>query len=146
MMSPLNRVTRSTSQPVPYDRLRILIAEDNVINQRVLGRILSRLGVRDFVVVDDGAKAVEEEKARPYHFVLMDMEMPRMDGLEACKLITKRKDHAKVIFVTAHTVADYEARCYDAGGEAFVPKPCRVEIIEQTLQRVIDKFPQILSK
>jgi len=63
---------------IPYADLRILIAEDNLINQKVLSRMLQRLGVKHVDIVDDGQKAVEAEAAEPYDVVMMDMQMPRM--------------------------------------------------------------------
>jgi CheY-like chemotaxis protein len=69
--------------------MKVLVAEDNAINQKLLLRILNRLGINNVVVVDNGQKAVDREAAEPFDVVLMDMRMPVMDGVEACELIMK---------------------------------------------------------
>jgi PleD family two-component response regulator len=87
----LNAKVITNANIVLYQELRVLIAEDNAINQKVLMRILSRLGINNVVVVDDGQKAVDREAAEPFDVVLMDMQMPVMDGVAACEIIMKRQ-------------------------------------------------------
>ena len=123
-----NIPTAGDAHTIPYTKLRILVAEDNIVNQKVLGRMLRHLGVKTVDFVDDGDIAVQREAEVAYDVVLMDMEMPRMDGLEACKLICARNttgslddqprcSHpiAKVLFVTAHVTSSFEDECYVAG-------------------------------
>jgi signal transduction histidine kinase/ActR/RegA family two-component response regulator len=123
-----------------YRDYRVLIAEDNSVNQKVLVRMLKRMELHDIVVVDNGLKAVDREAAEPFDIVLMDMQMPVMDGIEATKRIVGRQegDHpvASVVFVTAHVSSSYEAMCEKAGGVDFLPKPVNLENIEKCFQRV----------
>jgi CheY-like chemotaxis protein len=123
-----------------YRDYRVLIAEDNGVNQKVLVRMLKRMELHDIVVVDNGLKAVEREAAEPFDIVLMDMQMPVMDGIEATKRIVGRQasDHprASVVFVTAHVSTSYEAMCENAGGVDFLPKPFNLEQIQKCFQRV----------
>jgi CheY-like chemotaxis protein len=121
---------------VPYERL---IADDNLINQKVLIRMLKRLGIEHVDVVDNGKKAVDQEAKVPYDFILMDMQMPVMGGVEACRLIIDRKGghpNPKVLFVTAHALNSYKSECVKAGGSGFLAKPFNVRQIEKSFQRL----------
>uniref|UniRef100_A0A7S2YGA6 Histidine kinase n=1 Tax=Entomoneis paludosa TaxID=265537 RepID=A0A7S2YGA6_9STRA len=122
-----------------YQDYRILIAEDNKINQKVLVRMLKRLGIEEITVVENGREAVDAEAAEEFDLVFMDMQMPVMDGLEACELITKRTtghEQATVVFVTAHVSPAFEARCEKAGASGFLPKPFNISDIENCLRSV----------
>ena len=103
--------------------------------------MLNRLGVQNVDVVDNGRQAVDHEAAKPYDVVFMDMQMPVMGGVEACKLIHQRSEagshpRAAVIFVTAHAATAFESECVEAGGAGFVAKPCNIGDIEKCLQRL----------
>jgi len=127
-------VVKSDVNGVPYKELRVLIAEDNKINQKVLMRMLTRLGIKNVDIVDNGRKAVDHESSQAYDVVLMDMQMPVMDGIEACRLISGRQGghpKAKVVFVTAHVSTSFEAECARAGSVGFIPKPFNVRDIEK---------------
>jgi two-component system, sensor histidine kinase and response regulator len=77
--------------------LRILIAEDNKINQKVLVRILNRLQIHNIVVVENGQEAVDQSTIGSFDIILMDLHMPVMDGLEACKLITSQQKYDSLL-------------------------------------------------
>jgi CheY-like chemotaxis protein len=91
-----------------------------------------RLGVKNVVTVDNGKKAVDREIAERFDVVLMDMQMPVMDGLAACRLISNRQleegghPKATVVFVTAHVSAQFEEECFRAGASGFLSKPCNI--------------------
>jgi YD repeat-containing protein len=104
---------------------RILIAEDNVVNQKVLVRVLKRLGVENVDVVDNGQKAIDACIATSYSLVFMDVQMPVLDGFEATKAIKAScfSHSPKVVFCTAHAVEDYREMAFSVGGDGFVPKP-----------------------
>jgi len=121
-----------------YQNLRCLIAEDNIINQKVLARILSRLGITQVEIVDNGAKAVAREAEESFDVIFMDRQMPVMSGLQATRLITSRSvdgshAHAKVIFVTAHALGAHEKEAMDAGASGFLSKPCNIKRVEEFL-------------
>ena len=132
-----------TANSIPFKELRVLIAEDNKINQKVLLRILKRLGFENVDIVDNGKKAVDSEASKPYDVVLMDMQMPIMDGIDACRLIVKREGghpRARVIFVTAHVSTSFVAECERAGGSGFIPKPFNISQIEKCFQNLQSDF------
>lgn len=129
--------TSVSSSTRSLDTLKILVAEDNVVNQKVLNRILTRLGIQNVVTVENGKLAVERESQQDFDIVLMDIQMPIMDGIEACRLIRARSEsHAKVVFVTAHVTPSFEAECNNAGGVAFLPKPCNIQSVGACLKQV----------
>jgi len=124
--------------------LRILIAEDNIVNQKVLMRILQHIGIQNVMVVDNGLKAVEREASQAFDVVLMDMQMPVMDGIDACKHIVARTrsqksphDKASVIFVTATVSDNFREVCLKAGADGFVAKPCNVQDFRQCLMQYV---------
>ena len=82
--------------------IRLLIAEDNLVNQKILTRILKKIGVTNITVVDNGKKALDECKSNEYDVVLLDMQMPVMDGLEACRLIRQEDDGDGLYTVRIH--------------------------------------------
>jgi signal transduction histidine kinase/CheY-like chemotaxis protein len=132
------RVGRTDGAPM-YSDLRVMIAEDNVINQKVLLRMLYRLGILNVEIVDNGKKAVDREASEYFHVILMDMQMPVMDGIEACKIITQRQGghpQALVIFITAHVSESFEEHCAEAGSSGFIQKPCNIRSIEKCFQRI----------
>jgi signal transduction histidine kinase/CheY-like chemotaxis protein len=132
------RVQHNNALPAPLNQcalknLRVLIAEDNLINQKVLCRSLQRLGLEDIAIVDDGQKAVERCSETQYDLVFMDMQMPVMGGVEACRLITARREHGglpKVVFVTANVSEVFEEECKDVGGDGFISKPLNISKLE----------------
>jgi len=123
------------------------MAEDNAINQKVLARMLQRLGIKHLDIVDNGEKAVEKEAKNRYDLILMDMQMPVMDGLEACQLILGRQERGVsshhhttppplVVFVTAQASTETEVACLNAGAAGFLPKPFNIREITKLLQRL----------
>lgn len=124
----------------PWSALRILIAEDNLVNQKVLTRILNRLDVDDISLVNNGEEAVKREAKEPFDLVLMDMQMPIMDGIEACQEINKRTGghkKAKIVFVTAHVADSFKQTCIDNGAIGYLPKPCTKEAVKGVLKHAM---------
>ena len=120
-----------------FEKIRVLIAEDNLINQKVLTRTLKRIGIKYIEIVDNGQKAVDAHasKEKDFDLILMDLQMPIMDGLEATRIITTRKraantEYPKIVFLTAHALSDYRKKADDVGGDAFISKPFKLEIIK----------------
>ena len=135
---------RRKSKIYPPRALKVLVAEDNIINQKVIDRILKHLGVTDITIVDDGKKAVDASFITNYDCILMDMQMPIMDGLEACRQIVKRdgKENANVIFVTAHALVEFKEKALNAGGIDFVTKPFKMEAIDKILVKLEETLLQ----
>ena len=107
--------------------LRILMAEDNQINQRVGKLILQRAGFQ-IDLVDDGSEALEAHKANPYDLILMDCQMPTMDGFEASRRIRSLDAPQPVIVaVTANALVGERERCLGAGMDDYLSKPFQAE-------------------
>lgn len=133
--------TKRTSSPSPSKQqvktiptLKVLYAEDNKINQKVLNRMLSKLGVVDLEIVDDGLQAVERTSQETFDLVFMDIQMPVMDGLEATKRIKASGDSPRIVFCTAHALQDFRQEAQYAGGDGFVSKPFNIQKIQQILE------------
>jgi PAS domain S-box-containing protein len=122
----------------PSERpLRVLLAEDNTTNQRVASRIIERLGHRVDIVAN-GHEAVEAVRLLPYDIVLMDVQMPDMDGLEATRLIRTLPDakgRLPIVAMTASVLDGIIERCRAAGMSDYIAKPFSVPHLRQTLAR-----------
>jgi GAF domain-containing protein/CheY-like chemotaxis protein len=121
------------------DGLRILLAEDNAVNQKLALRLLERMGHRADVV-GDGQAALDALEARDYDLVLMDVQMPELDGLEATRRLRARwpDRRVRVIGLTANAMAGDREACLAAGMDDYVSKPVRPE----TLGAAIAKTPR----
>ncbi|HXA29924.1 MAG TPA: response regulator [Candidatus Angelobacter sp.] len=116
--------------------LRILVVEDNPVNQRVALRLLERYGYRPDVAAN-GAEAVDAVMKLPYDLVFMDVQMPVMDGIEATQTIRRLQPEGegpRIVAMTADVMNDDRDRCLAAGMDAFVPKPVRAESLLAVLE------------
>ncbi len=121
--------------------LSIILAEDNEINARILQVILDRLG-HDAELVMDGQQTLEALRARKFDLVLMDIQMPGMDGLEACRqqrLREKTEDcgHVFIVAVTANALPGVREECLAAGMDDYLAKPFRSEQVSALIDRVV---------
>ncbi len=122
--------------------LKILLAEDNIVNQKVAIRTLSRLGY-DITFVNNGLEAVKEVQKNPYDLVLMDIHMPEMDGIEATNMI-QQLDEARlpkrpqIYALTAGVMEDERESCMEAGMHGFITKPFKASDIVPILKNVSD--------
>ncbi|MFV1883095.1 MAG: response regulator [Balneola sp.] len=119
-------------------KLKILLAEDNAINQKVASKMLERLG-QTCDVAGNGIEAVQMCRLINYDLVFMDMEMPEMDGLEATKMLIKIEDDLKklptIIAMTANAMEEDRKRCLEAGMHDFLPKPVKMEAMQEVLTK-----------
>ncbi len=107
--------------------LRILMAEDNAINQRVAKLILQRAGF-NIDLVADGNEALEAHRMSPYDVILMDCQMPTMDGFEASRQIRQLTQPQPIIIaVTANALVGERERCLSAGMDDYLSKPFQAE-------------------
>jgi CheY-like chemotaxis protein len=115
--------------------LKILVAEDNVINQQVIQHILEKLGYLPKVVAN-GREAVYLMLEQPYDIVFMDLQMPEMDGLEATRLIRETAGSRPVIIaLTANTMEGDEEECLNAGMNDYIGKPVKLEELVGKLRK-----------
>ena len=122
-------------QPHP---LRILIAEDNKINQRVILRLIERIGYRAELACD-GKEAVDAALRSTYDLIVMDVQMPGMDGLEATRVIRSSLSKAEqpyILALTAHATTDDRQSCLEAGMDDYHTKPIDLETLQSTLNRL----------
>lgn len=116
----------------------ILVVEDNIVNQRLAQAQLVTLGFESDVA-GSGSEALEAMARRRYQVVLMDCQMPGMDGYQATAEIRKREAGAGhrtvVIAMTAHALGDARSKCFDAGMDDYISKPVEIEALEAALKR-----------
>ncbi|KAI1817549.1 putative histidine kinase HHK1p [Poronia punctata] len=128
---------------IPKDQLRICIAEDNLINQRIAIQYVQKLGYTHADAYDNGEKAVaglrqKAQEGKPYHVILMDVQMPVLDGYEATKLL--RKDSCEevrnilVIAMTASAIQGDREKCLAAGMNDYLAKPVKAELLKRKLE------------
>jgi len=131
---------------IPKDQLRICIAEDNKINAKIAMQYLQRMGCPNVDMYENGKEAVEglREKARqgtPYHIILMDVQMPVLDGYEATKLLrTDPLEEVREILVIAMTASAIQGdreKCLAAGMNDYLAKPVRQDVLKRKLEAYI---------
>lgn len=118
--------------------LRLLVVEDNVINQKVTLRLLEKLGYRADVA-SDGLEALEALKQHAYDIVLMDIQMPKMDGVEATQQIRSRwaaKDQPRIVALTAYALPGDREWLLKSGMDDYISKPVHIEELVAALERV----------
>jgi CheY-like chemotaxis protein len=124
------------------DALRILVAEDNIINQRYAVNLLESEG-HEVVVVGNGQEAATALERECFHVVLMDVQMPVMDGFEATSVIRAREKstgiRTPIIAMTAHAMGGYRDKCLRAGMDAYVSKPIRRSELMKTITSMTAK-------
>ena len=117
--------------------LRILLAEDNVVNQKLALRLLQQMGYRADLA-SNGVEAVESVERQAYDVVLMDVQMPEMDGLEATRRICARwtdGERPRIVAMTANAMQGDREMCLAAGMDDYLTKPIRVERLVEALKR-----------
>jgi CheY-like chemotaxis protein len=115
----------------------ILLAEDNPVNQRVAQRMLKRMGY-PVDVAANGLEALQALKRKSYSLILMDIQMPEMDGLEATRIIRQQlsaEEQPRIIAVTAHALSYSREMCLDAGMDDYIAKPIQKDELAEILSR-----------
>ncbi len=123
----------------PADLIRVLVAEDNSVNQLVAVRLLERLGCR-VDVAGNGVEAVQMATRLPYSLIFMDCHMPEMDGFEATLEIRRRENDLgltamPIVALTASVLQEDRDRCVSAGMDAIIGKPVQPAELAQVLRR-----------
>jgi signal transduction histidine kinase/HPt (histidine-containing phosphotransfer) domain-containing protein len=142
---------RAVPQPGKLDKsladrypLRVLLTDDNVINQKVASRLLHQMGYKADIA-NNGLEAINALERQPYDIVLMDVQMPELDGLEATRRIRQRqRDPAApptlrrpivIIAMTANAMHGDREKCVAAGMDDYIPKPVRPEVLQTVIER-----------
>lgn len=132
---------KSKNSKLAFDRFRLLVAEDNQMNQMLLHHILDQWHV-DYEMMDDGEKVIAKLKEEKFDLVLMDIQMPVMDGYTTARLIRDElKSNIPIIAMTAHVLVGEKEKCINAGMDDYLPKP----IDEQFLFEILKKYLHIHS-
>jgi two-component system sensor histidine kinase/response regulator len=132
-------VTRQTLQE-QRQSLSFLVAEDNVVNRRLIARLLEKRGHR-VVLAHDGQEALEALEKQHFDIVLMDGQMPEMDGFEATKQIREKEKksgaHLPIIALTALAMQGDQDRCVASGMDGYVSKPIKLEELFSVIEKVV---------
>jgi CheY-like chemotaxis protein len=125
-------------------KLRILVAEDNAVNQAVILRVLQKMG-HTAVLAQNGKEALALAAAEKFDLVFMDVQMPEMDGLAATGAIRENEKisgaHLPIFAMTAHAMKGDRERCLEAGMDGYITKPVRFSDIEETLSGLASAPP-----
>ncbi len=138
-------VTRHTPRDAARRRLRILVAEDNRTNQKVATRVLERMG--HYVdVAANGLEAIAALRAASYDLVLMDVQMPEMDGFEATRQIRDgqtglSQPSIPIVAMTAHAMKGDRERCLEVGMDGYVAKPIEAGALREVIERLVTAVP-----
>ena len=139
---------RRPAAAVPLRRLHILLAEDNRVNQRLATKLLEGRG-HSVVVVENGQQALTTLSQSSFDLVLMDVQMPLMDGIEATIEIRKKeratRDHLAIIALTAHAMKGDEERCLAAGMDGYLSKPIRIHELDELLRQFMERSTEEVS-
>jgi len=121
--------------------LRILLAEDNEVNQTVIQKMLKRLGFRADLAAN-GIEAVQALQRQPYDVVLMDVKMPELDGWEATRQIRRflpAAEQPEIIAITAYALEGDRERCLAAGMDDYISKPVQMKELRKKLIKIAEE-------
>jgi len=117
--------------------IEILVAEDNKLNQRIMKQILGKMGY-SIGIADNGQIAAEAASEKNYDLILMDLEMPVMDGVSATELIRRQESEGRrtvIAALSANVVSERQDECYSAGMDEFLSKPIRIEELTEVIRK-----------
>ena len=150
LLSPRKEMENGAKTTLPSDKkegsinktarpLRILLAEDNSVNQRLAVRLLEKQG-HTVVIANTGREALAELEKQSFDAVLMDLQMPEMGGLEATANIRAQErqtgNHLPIVAMTAHAMKGDRERCLEVGMDDYISKPIRPKELYDTLKRI----------
>ncbi|MDL1956196.1 MAG: PAS domain S-box protein [Candidatus Desulfofervidus auxilii] len=134
------KIIKSKLNNIP---LRILVAEDNPVNQKLIVKILEKQGWQ-VTVANNGKEAVEITEKEDFDLVLMDIQMPKMDGLSATRAIREREKitgkHLPIIALTAHAFEEDKKECLAAGMDAYISKPIKIQKLFEIIENLFKNF------
>jgi osomolarity two-component system sensor histidine kinase NIK1 len=119
--------------------LQILLVEDNLVNQKLAARLLEKAG-HAVTIAANGKEAIEQIACRQFDLVLMDVQMPEMDGLEATQTIRRQETGGRrlpIVALTAHAMVGDREKCLEAGMDAYVTKPVQTQVLFAAMAEVL---------
>ncbi len=126
--------------PVAGDSYRVLLAEDNLVNQKVASAMLKKNG-HQVVIAGNGQEALDALGKQEFDFILMDVQMPVMDGLAATRAIRKKEletgQHIPIIALTAHATKVHQDSCFQAGMDDYIPKPFQMPKLFRSIEKLL---------
>jgi CheY-like chemotaxis protein len=135
----------AAGEKLPPATWRILVVEDVPSQQKLLVKILSKSG-HSVATADCGREAIDLTEREPFDVILMDVQMPGMSGLDAIRAIRTHESyaggHVAIIAVTAHVLSGDADQCYDAGADAYLPKPINLVDLMAVLKSVAESHPR----
>lgn len=144
VLNPAQTAGASEGKPLPHVSLRILLAEDNVVNQRLATGLLTKWG-HTVMAVNNGREALAALARESVDLVLMDVQMPDMSGLEVTTMIRQGEQHTgkhvPIIAMTAHAMQGDRERCLQAGMDHYVAKPIQTQELLTALERFMPTAP-----
>lgn len=119
--------------------LKILVAEDNLINQKIITKFLNKLGY-EIDMANNGFEAINMVKEKKYNLIFMDMQMPEMDGIEATIKIRQERLNIgiQIVAMTANVLPEDRQKCFDAGMNDFMPKPVKLKKLREILIKIYE--------
>ncbi|MFO0902407.1 MAG: response regulator [Pirellulales bacterium] len=139
---PATDEVEALPSPTPRRSLRILLAEDSLVNQRLAIALLAKQG-HQVAVANNGREAVEMSEREPFDVMLLDVQMPEMDGFEATAAIRTRESNGAarlpIIALTAHAMKGDRERCLEAGMDDYLSKPVRADELAAAINRLMNK-------
>jgi signal transduction histidine kinase/CheY-like chemotaxis protein len=146
--SPANVESRDAMAVSARANRRILVAEDNLVNQRMATAVLKKAGFA-FELAENGRQALERLRERSFDLVLMDVQMPEMDGLQATRLIRELESGSDrripIVALTANAFDADRQACFDAGMDDFIAKPFKALELVATIDRWLAALPKVGS-
>ncbi|MCA9008039.1 MAG: response regulator, partial [Planctomycetaceae bacterium] len=119
---------------------RVLIVEDGAENRELITLVLQQAGLQ-IVTAENGKEGVDAALAGDFDAIMMDMQMPVMDGYQAARLLRQRGVQLPIVALTAHAMKGDEQKCLDAGCSDFLTKPINIDLLMQKLQEVFQRQP-----
>ena len=135
--------SRAVSAPQTFEGARVLLVEDNPVNQRLMCALLARARA-EVIVAGDGRQAIDAVARYPFDLVLMDVQMPEMDGLEATTAIRRTEVDGRrmpIVALTANAQSGDREQCLAAGMDDYLTKPVRAAALHDVLSRWIARAP-----
>jgi CheY-like chemotaxis protein len=133
---PINICNRPKNVNIDTHNLRILVAEDNPVNQKIALSMLKRIGYSADVAAN-GIEVLKALERQHYDVVLMDVQMPEMDGFEATRRIRSSGFKTRIIAVTANALNGDKEACLSEGMDGYISKPIRMEELQEALEKII---------